>query len=133
MQPIEGITPGDLWIFLYVLVALAALILLIDKVIDVFRRYKQRKEAGKPELADEIAGKVKDQLKPTFEEIDRKLANDKQRLDGHDRELGSLTKRMDQTESGIRVLIRGMLAMMEQDPDEQHKAMKSLKDYLIDK
>lgn len=133
MQPIEGITPGDLWIFLYVLVALAALILLIDKVLDVFRRYRQRKEAGKPQLADEIADKVQEQLKPNFEEIDRKLANDKQRLDGHDRELGALAKRMDQTEGGIRVLIRGMLAMMEQDPDEQTKAKKALNDYLIEK
>ena len=133
MQPIEGITPGDLWIFLYVLVALAALILLTDKVLDVFRRYRQRKEAGKPQLADEIADKVQEQLKPNFEEIDRKLANDKQRLDGHDRELGALAKRMDQTEGGIRVLIRGMLAMMEQDPDEQTKAKKALNDYLIEK
>lgn len=133
MQPIEGITPGDLWIFLYVLVALAALILLIDKVLDVFRRYRQRKEAGKPQLADEIAEKVKEQLKPSFEEIDRKLANDKTRLDGHDREIGALTKRIDGNEGGIRVLIRGMLAMMEQDPDEQTKAKKALNDYLIEK
>ena len=133
MQPIEGITPGDLWVFMYVLVALAALFLLADKVVEVFRKYRQRKEAGKPELADEIAAKVKDQLKPAFDEIDKKLANDKSRIDGHDRQLEALERRTIQSEGGIRVLIRGMLAMLEQDPDDETKAKKALNDYLIEK
>lgn len=133
MQPIEGINPGDLWIFMYVLVGLAALFLLADKVIEVFRKYRQRREAGKPELADEIAGKVKDQLKPTFDEIDRKLANDKQRLDGHDRQIEELVTSNTQSNSGIRVLIRAVLAMMEKDQEDETKAKKAMTDWLIEK
>ena len=59
IPPIEGITPSYLWIFLYVAVGICALIILIDKVADVFRRRKQRKELDKPELAYSVAGYAK--------------------------------------------------------------------------
>lgn len=138
LPAIEGITPSYLWIFLYVAVGIAALILLIDKVIDVFRRRAKRKEAKKPELADEIAGKVMDQLQPTFTEIDRKLANDKVHLDGHDRQIEGLARRMDGSENGIRALVTGVLALLNHElhngnTTELNDAQKALNKYLIDK
>ena len=136
--PIEGITPSYLWIFLYVAVGLCALIILIDKVLDVFRRRKQRADAGKPELAEEIALKVKDELKPTFEEIDRKLANDKTRLDGHDRDIKALYAQTDKNSTGIRALVVGVLALLNHElhngnTAELDDAQKELNKYLINK
>ena len=43
-QAIEGITPGMIWTFLVVLVGLMALVVLGDKVLDVFRKAKKRKQ-----------------------------------------------------------------------------------------
>ena len=44
MEKIEGITPAMLWTFLVVLVGLMALVVLGDKVMDVFRNIKKRKK-----------------------------------------------------------------------------------------
>ena len=40
---IEGISPSMLWTALYVIVGLCALVVLGDKVLDVFRHARQRK------------------------------------------------------------------------------------------
>ena len=42
MQPIEGLTPEILWYTLVGLAGLGALVVLGDKVADVFRRRKAR-------------------------------------------------------------------------------------------
>lgn len=135
---IEGITPSYLWIFLYVAVGLCALIILIDKVLDVFRRRKQRKDIAKPELAEEIAGKVMEKLRPDFDEIDRKLKSDHTRLDGHDRDIKTLYDRTDQDRNGIRALVVGVLALLNHElhngnTSELDDAQKELNKYLINK
>lgn len=43
-QAIEGITPSMLWTSLVVLVGLMALVVLGDKVMDVYRNAKKRKK-----------------------------------------------------------------------------------------
>lgn len=136
--PIEGITPSYLWIFLYVAVGLCALIILIDKVLDVFRRRKQRKDIAKPELAEEIAGKVMEKLRPDFDEIDRKLKSDHTRLDGHDRDIKTLYDRTDQDSNGVRTLVVGVLALLNHElhngnANELNDAQKELNKYLINK
>lgn len=138
VPPIEGITPSYLWIFLYVAVGICALIILIDKVADVFRRRKQRKELDKPELAEEIAGKVMEKLRPDFDEIDRKLKSDNTRLDGHDRDIKTLYDRTDQDREGIRALVVGVLALLNHalhngNTAELDDAQKALNKYLINK
>lgn len=138
IQPIEGITPSALWIFLYVAVGLCALIVLGDKVRGVFAGAKDRKQAKKPELADEISAKVLEKLEPRFSEIDRKLANDKARIDEHTRVLGALSARTDGLEAGQKVLCRGVLALLNHElhngnNDEMEKAQQGINNYLIEK
>lgn len=131
MEPIEGITPQALWTALYVLVAVCGLIVLWDKVRAVFAGVHERKQAKRPELADEISAKVIAKLEPRFAEIDRKLANDKQRID-------ALSTQTRDNEEGQRVLCRGVLALLNHalhngNGDEMEKAQQSINDYLIEK
>lgn len=141
MQPIEGITPETLWTFLVVLVGLGALVVLGDKVIDVWRRHKARKELNEgPEghLAEEISKKVMEKLEPRFQEIDRKLANDKALLDDHTRRLSTYESKFTQQEEGQRAICRGVLALLSHEingnsTDKLHEALEGIKNYLIEK
>ena len=135
MQPIEGITPEALWTFLGVLVGLAALYVLYGKVRETYTKNKQMKDPG---LADEISKKVMEKFDPRFQEIDRKLANDKALLDDHTKQLASYDTRFAKQEEGQRVLCRGQLALLSHEIngnsiDKCKEAQEIIKNYLIDK
>jgi hypothetical protein len=137
-EPIEGITPGSLWTFLTVLVGICALIILGDKVLTVFRNWKKRKEEPVDKLADDISAKVLEKLEPRFQDIDRKLGNDKVLIDTHSRQIESLAKRADGTDTGIKAINRGVLALLNHalhngNTDELETAQKGINEYLIDK
>lgn len=138
MEPIEGITPQALWTALYVLVAVCGLIVLWDKVRAVFAGVRERKQAKRPELADEISDKVLKKLEPRFADIDRKLVNDKARIDEHTRAIDALSRRTDGLETGQRALCRGVMALLNfnlhnGNTDEMEKANNGINDYLIQK
>lgn len=138
MEPIEGITPQALWTALYVLVAVCGLIVLWDKVRAVFAGVRERKQAKRPELADEISDKVLKKLEPRFADIDRKLSNDKAIIDSHTRQIDALSSRTDGSEDGIKALSRGVLALLNHalhngNNDELEKAQQTINDYLIEK
>lgn len=141
MQPIEGITPEALWTFLVVLVGLGALIVLGDKVMDVWRKYKARKavnEGPEGHLAEEISKKVMEKLEPRFSEIDRKLANDKALLEDHTKQLSAYDTRFGRQEEGQRALCRGVLALLSHEingnsSDKLREALEGIKNYLIEK
>lgn len=139
MPAIEGFTPDMLWTAVKVIVGLCALVVLWDKVRDVFASAKKRKDAKRPELADEISEKVLEKLEPRFAEIDRKLANDKATIDGHTRQIESLNMRTDNQDTGLRALCHGMLALLDNaekcgnGSQEITDAKKSFTNYLADK
>lgn len=139
MPAIEGFTPDMLWTALKVIVGLCALVVLWDKVRDVFASAKKRKDAKRPELADEISEKVLEKLEPRFAEIDRKLANDKATIDGHTRQIEALNMRTDNQDTGLRALCHGMLALLDNaekcgnGSQEITDAKKSFTNYLADK
>lgn len=138
IQPIEGITPSALWTFLTVLVGICALVVLADKVANVYRNYKKRKQEPEDKLAEEISTKVLERLEPRFSDIDKKLANDKAMIDSHTRQLDTLEKRADGTDDGIRAINRGVLALLNHalhngNTDELEEAQKGINDYLINK
>lgn len=141
LQPIEGITPGMLWTALIVLVAGAGLYVLYGKVRDTYRKqqeYKRMRDDPGAKLANEISAKVMERLEPRFAEIDRKLANDKTRIDEHSRAISMLSTRTDGLETGNRVLCRGVLALLNHElhngnSDEMEKAKQGIDDYLIEK
>lgn len=137
MQPIEGVTPGMLWIALIVLIAGASLYVLYGKVRETRSKLKKMNDPeGK--LADEISTKVLESLEPRFAEIDRKLSNDKAVIDSHTRQIDALSSRTDGSEDGIKALSRGVLALLNHalhngNTDELEKAQQGINDYLIEK
>lgn len=135
MQPIEGITPEAIWTFLGVLVGLAALYVLYGKVRETYAKNKQMKDPG---LADEISKKVMEKLEPRFQEINRKLSNDKALIEDHTQKLSAIGLRNDTMEAGQRALCRGVLALLSHEingnsDDKLREAWTGINNYLIDK
>ena len=139
MQPIEGITPSALWTFLGVLLALCGVVVLIDKVADVWRKYKARKEIGpESKIAEEISKKVIANMKPQFDEIDKKFAHDKAEIEKHARQIAEIDRRVDSQDSGMKALCQGTLALLNHElhngnSDEMEDAKKVIDTYLINK
>ena len=138
---IEGITPDMLWTFIGVLVALAGVFVLGHKVVEILRKEHERKELKQQpteKLADELSQKVIEKLEPRFAKIDDKLSIDKARLDEHTRRISELENRAGRSETGIKALCRGMLALLNHAEDhgngkEINDAKKNFTDYLADK
>ena len=141
LPTIEGLTPSILWYTLFGLVCIGTLIVLGDKVLDVFRKKHERdrlkKEPG-DKLAETISTKVLAKLEPRFKEIDRKLATDKSRLDEHTRILGTHQDQLSDIETANKVMCRGILALLSHElngnsNDKLKASQQEITDYLIDK
>jgi len=141
MQPVEGLTPEVLWYTLIGLVGIGSLIVLADKVADVFRKRREReklKQQPEDKLADTISAKVLSKLEPRFTEIERKLATDKSRLDEHTRILGAHQDQLANIEQGNKVMCRGILALLSHEingnsDDKLRASQAELTNYLIEK
>lgn len=141
LPAIEGLTPSVLWITLFGLVCIGTLIVLADKVADVFRKKRERdrlKKEPEDKLAETISAKVLAKLEPRFAEIDRKLATDKSRLDEHTRILGAHQDQLANIEQGNKVMCRGILALLSHEingnSDDKLKAsQQEITNYLINK
>lgn len=141
MQNVEGITPEILWYTLIGVVGIGSLIVLIDKVIDVFRKQRERKrQAQQPEdaLAENISKKVLEKLEPRFKEIDRKLAADKSRIDEYGIAIGKHRDQLSEIEEGNKVLCRGILALLSHEingnsDDKLRASQVEITNYLIDR
>ena len=145
VQKIEGISPDMLWIFVIVLVGLAALFVLGYKVIEILRKEHERK-AQKQQLAgtditDRIADKVMEKLKPElkkrFDDIDKKLAADKEELVLHSSQLNAQKERVDRLDNDSKALCHGVFALLSHEVngnsiDKLQKAQKAMQNYLID-
>lgn len=128
MQTIEGITPGSLWTFAAVAVGLLTIALLVFKLIEFIQGQKDRKvrredrRAELDSLAQEISRKVTADLEPRFKavegeiaEVNRKLENDKQRLDGHERTLNGISESQKDSTEGFAVLAGALLAVLDHE------------------
>ena len=141
MPAIEGVTPDILWYTIIGLIGIGGVIVLSDKVMEVFRKKKERdKLKAQPEdsLADSISTKVLNKLEPRFSEIDKKLANDKVRLDEHALIIGRHNGQLQTIEEGNKVLCRGILALLSHEingnSDDKLKASQTeITNYLIEK
>lgn len=141
MQPVEGLTPEVIWYTLIGLVGIGTLIVLADKVMDVFRKKQERdKLKAQPEdrLAETISERVLKKLEPRFNEIDKKLANDKALIESHTLAIAEHRESITSIETGNRVLCRGILALLSHEingnsADKLRESQKEITDYLIDK
>lgn len=145
-QAIEGITPSMLWTSLVVLVGLMALVVLGDKVMDVYRNAKKRKketqELQGQDITDRIADKVIEKLNPAldkkFAEIDKKLAADKETIELHTSQLNAQVARVDQLDSDTKALLHGMSALLSHEAtgnsiEKVKKTNTTMSNYLIDR
>lgn len=145
VQKIEGITPSMLWTFLVVLVGLMAIVVLGDKVADVFRKAKKRKQDNDElqgmDITDRIAEKVMEKLTPQLDEkfakIDQKLAADKEAIDLHTTQLNAQKGRVDRLDNDNKALLHGMSALLSHEingnsTDKLKKTQVALNNYLID-
>lgn len=143
---IEGISPYMLWIFLVVLVGIMALIVLGDKVLDVFRNAKRRRqeqsELNGQDITDRIATKVIEKLTPTldskFDEIERKFAADKEMLEMHTTQLNAHQDRVDRLDNDTKALLHGMSALLSHQVtgnsiEKLQKTYTATNNYLIDR
>jgi len=146
VQAIEGITPGMLWTFLIVLVGLMALVVLGDKVFDVFRRARRRRqdqqELQGDDITDRIAAKVMEKLTPTLDEkfadINRKLEADKQTLELHTSQLNAQRDRVDRLDNDTRALLHGVSALLNHiatgnNVEKVKSTNAAMNNYLIDR
>lgn len=134
MQPIEGITIDALWTTIGTLIAIGGIIVLWDKVKDVFRKRKQQRaeEAASNDVTindrlDKISHKL-DQIDAFVRDSDEKFARDNRRLN-------ALEKQAEDTHKGISALCRSSLAHINHDLtgngiETLKKAQEEINDYL---
>lgn len=119
IQPIEGITPSALWTTASVLLGLAGVAIIVFKIIEFYWKAKDRKElkgqtVGK-NMTDAIADKVLEKLAPRFDEIDKKLAADKSRLDNHEAALTNIRNSNTIIRDGLRVCCEALAAVLDHE------------------
>ena len=102
----EGVQPNDLWTALLVFLAICAAIVTVGKAVDTIKKWRT----------------------PTTD-TQTCLANDKRRLDQHEKELDDLHQ-------GVQHLCNGVVALLNHElhngnSDEMSSAARSINDWLI--
>ena len=121
MDKIEGFTPGMLWTFVIVLIGLGSIAILVDKVVDIFRKAKDRKSNG-------MEARVR-ALEDRDAVIEEKLDRDLRRIE-------DLEKRQDDAGDGFSVLGKAVLAILNHqihngNGEEMLEAQSELNSYLL--
>ena len=118
-QAIEGITPTSLWTTVGVLVGLAGIAILVFKIIEFYWKAKDRKmehrQLNGKDLTDVIAEKVIAKLEPRLADIEKKLKNDKDRLDNHESTLKEVHKSQQVITDGLEVTCNALTAILDHE------------------
>lgn len=147
LPAVEGLTPTILWYTLVGVVGICALIILWDKVRQVFKNRKNERRDQEAEHDGTIQGQldkmnkqiaeIQADLKKQFAEYDKKFANDKGTLDMHTRQINSQQAQIDRLASGQKAACRGILALLNHEitgnsVDKLKTAKERMENYLID-
>ena len=146
---LEGLLPVDVWNTLVILLILFGVGIAVFKGVvaikDEIEKHRKKKNLSKKDVTEEIADKVMEQLMPKiderfdafgkafdkrFEDIDKKLSDDKELLASHTRQLNEHESRVGKLEGGNNTLCQGMLALLERDPS-LNRAAHAMQNYLI--
>lgn len=115
MPTVENFTPQVLWTTIYGILALCILFMIVYKVYDAIRTIMERrrckKEAEKPNFAEEVSQKVTEKLEPRFREIEKNLAQDKKRLDNHEIAIADMRHGHDEIHDGLTAICKFMLVI----------------------
>lgn len=134
MQPIEGITLEALWTTLGTLVAIGGIIVLYDKVKEVFK--KRKRERAEEAAADDLTLNDRlDKISNKLDQIDDFMRETNERFDRDNRRLNMLEKHAEDTRNGIGALCRSSLAHITHDltgngVETLKKAQEEINEYL---
>lgn len=137
LPAIEGLTPGILWTTLFGLVCIGGIIVLGDKVAEVFRKRNKRKADQRAEDDGTIQGQL-DKISKRLDAIDEYIKESDTKFARDNRRLNSLEKNVDHIEKGINALARAELAHIQHDLTGNHtdnlgKAEREITNYLTKK
>lgn len=134
MQPIEGVTLEALWTTLGTLVGIGGIIILWDKVKDVFR--KRKKEKAEEAAANDVTLNDRlDKISSKLDSLDEFVRETNERFDRDNRRLNALEKQTEDTHKGIGALCRSSLAHLNHDltgngVETLKKAQEEINEYL---
>lgn len=134
LPTVEGLSPVILWYTLVGLVGLGGLVVLGDKVMDVFRKHKQKKEDMKAKEDGTIQGQL-DKISKRLDTIDEYIKESDRKFDRDNRRLNVLEGNVRHIEAGINALARAELAHIQHDLTGNHsdnlgKAETEIMNYL---
>lgn len=144
---VEGLTPMIVWYGFAFVVSVCALIILWDKVREVFAKGKKRKQDQEAEHDGTIQGQldkmnkqiaeIQVDLKKQFAEYDKKFASDKETLDMHTRQINEQQAQIGRVYTGQKAQCRGILALLNHEitgnsVDKLKNAKEKMEDYLLD-
>lgn len=115
MPTVEGLTPTILWYMFYGLIACGLIFLIGFRVYDAIRtlaeRRRQKKEAEKPDFAEQVSKKVIKELGPRLEAIETNLAKDKKRLETHENLISHMQGGQKEIHDGLAAIAKFMLVI----------------------
>lgn len=115
MPTVEGFTPQILWTTLFGVFAICLLFLIIFKVYDAIHVIRERKrnraEAEKPDFAKKVSQEVIAELGPRLEAIERRVTQDENRLDAHERVLKSMENGHNEIHDGLSAIAKFLLVL----------------------
>ena len=137
LPTVEGLSPLILWYTLIGLVGIGTLIVLGDKVLDVFRKRKQTKENEKAKEDGTIQRQL-DKINKRLDTIDDYIRESDRKFDRDNRRLNSLETNVAHIEKGINALARAELAHIQHDLTGNHtdnlgQAEREITNYLTKK
>jgi len=137
LPTVEGLSPLILWYTFVGAVGICGLIVLGDKVADVFRKRKKAKEDEKAKEDGTIQGQL-DKINKRLDTIDNYLQESEKRFERDNRRLNTLEAIVPRVEKGINALARAELAHIQHDLTGNHtdnlgKAETEITNYLTKK
>lgn len=137
LPKVEGLDPLILWYTFVGAVGIAGLIILWDKVMDVFRKRKKSKDDAKAKEDGTIQGQL-DKINKRLDTIDDYIRESDKKFDRDNRRLNGLETNVSRIEKGINALARAELAHIQHDLTGNHtnnlvKAETEITNFLTNK
>jgi len=134
VQALEGLSPIIWWHFIIGAVAFCGLIVLWDKVMDVFRKRRKEKDDAKAKEDGTIQGQL-NRISDRLDAIDDYIKESDKKFERDNRRLNALEGNVSHIEQGINALARAELAHIQHDITGNHtdnlgRAETEITDYL---
>ena len=133
---IEGIQPYQLWIFFYVLMAIFGVIIVVDKVFDIFKKHKRNGTRDCEEHARVLVDRITN-VETQTNTVVHEISHINEKLDNDNRRLNALENEQADIHAGFTALCTAIMALLDhglKDDDDIEKmqdAKEKLMSYLM--